>query len=103
MHRSKWTRFDILKHIEENYPEIYFKLMGLNRFDSLQIGKFSHNLYGRLYASKVYHKAEGVTKIVFKTEFRAPEDVKKTKYIVNKANKAFMNEWIKKDLKKLSV
>jgi len=103
MQRSKWTRFDILKHIESHYPEIHLKILGMSKFKKIQIGNFSHNLYGRLYAQKIYIKSEGVVKIVFKTENRAPEDVNKTRYIVNKANKAFMNEWIKKDLSKLSV
>lgn len=101
MHKSKWTRFDILKHLETNYPEIYFKIMGMNKHSRLQIGKFAHNLYGRLYAHKVYHKREGVTKVVFKTE----KSARTSKGLINqkKLNKAFMNEWIKKDLKKISV
>ena len=101
MYRSKWHRFNILAHIEEHYPDIYLKLMGLEKHSRLQIGNFVHNKYGRLFANKIYIKRENKTILIFKTE--NPFDSSATTNIINKSNKAFMNEWIKKDLKKLSV
>lgn len=87
-YRSKWTRHNILCFIDENYPEISFKLMGLNAWSRpISIGNFSHNKYGRLYAKKVRtrNNPEGI--IVFHTEKVSSKPFK--------GNKAFMNEWIK--------
>jgi hypothetical protein len=101
MFKSKWTRFDIMKHIDTYYPEISYKIMGMNKHSKLQIGRFAHSDYGRLFVHKIYIKREGVTKIIFSTEKIAKTSAGRDNPM--KSNKAFMNEWIKKDLKKLSV
>lgn len=100
-YKSKWTRNNILSFLEENYPDISFKIMGMSKFSPLQIGNFAHNKYGRLFAHKIYIKREGKTIITFKTEKLAKN--KKGGSNPKQSNKAFMNEWIKKSLNKSIV
>lgn len=92
MFRSKWTRHNILNHLDNHHPDISYKLMSLKIHNRIQVGNFSHNLYGRLYAKKIMDRYIGgrTEKIVFETEHSG-----KPKHL-----KAFMNEWIKKSMKK---
>ena len=89
MFKSKWTRHNILKHIDDHYPEISIKLLGLKHNTRLQISNFCHDTYGRLFA----HKLRRGNKIAFTTEIKPTP----------KTNKAFMNEWIKKDISKKKI
>ena len=94
-YRSKWTRHNVLQFIDENYPEVSFKIMGMTyRSKPVQVGNFSHNKYGRLFAQKIRIKRDRVTLTTFRTEHHSHSNP-------SKGIKAFMNEWVKKSRNKL--
>lgn len=94
--KSKWTSNDVLKFLDDNFPEISVRLMGLQLGRSELVFQFGHKEYGRLFASKVRFKKTNTTKLVFFTSRNKERSafLRSTGNERAKAVKAYMNTYI---------